>query len=331
MLNTTVDCIRTWSPSYLSLLTTIIVAVFCFIITLGNFMIITAVVIDPLKKLRTPFNYFVVNLAVADLIIGIVSMPVAIHFHVREYLRKKDDFIFIRNAFSTTLFISLTASLLCLIALSVDRYIAITFAVKYSSNLTWRKCWIGSFTIWLLSLSLPFIIFKTGYIKFLMIYINTAGVIAGIILATVCIHINKFLRAQTHQMKEITRTTATDTKILEVKRTFQQKRVTRVFLWILVLFLVFYIPEAIIVCMLQFCKTCNCESTQIMKDINVYLLTVNSCMNPYVHALKNKHYRLALVELWTRIRKNLSTLWRFTTSRNNSISPAGENVDMENN
>ena len=131
MLNTTVDCIRTWSPSYLSLLTTIIVAVFCFIITLGNFMIITAVVIDPLKKLRTPFNYFVVNLAVADLIIGIVSMPVAIHFHVREYLRKKDDFIFIRNAFSTTLFISLTASLLCLIVLSVDRYIAITFAVKY--------------------------------------------------------------------------------------------------------------------------------------------------------------------------------------------------------
>ena len=164
-----------------------------------------------------------------------------------------------------------------------------------------------------------------------MIYINTAGVIAGIILATVCIHINKFLRAQTHQMKEITRTTATETKILEVKRTFQQKRVTRVFLWILVLLLVFYIPEAIIVCMLQFCKTCNCESTQIMKDINVYLLTVNSCMNPYVHALKNKHYRLALLELWTRIRKNLSMLWRFTTSRNNSISPADENVDMENN
>ena len=110
MLNTTVDCIRTWSPRYLSLLTIIIVAVFCLIITLGNFMIITAVVIDPFKKLRTPFNYFVVNLAVADLIIGIVSMPVAIHFHVREYLRKKDDFIFIRNAFSTTLFISLTAS-----------------------------------------------------------------------------------------------------------------------------------------------------------------------------------------------------------------------------
>ena len=330
MLNATVDCIRTWSPSYLSLLTTVIVSVFCLIITVGNFMIITAVVMDPFKKLRTTFNYFVVNLAVADLLIGIVSMPVAIYFHVQEYLRKKDDFIIIRNTFSTTLFISLTASLLCLIALSIDRYIAITFAIKYRSNLTWRKCWIGSFTIWLLSLSLPFMIFKTGYIEFLMIYINTAGVIAGIILTTVCIHINKFLRAQTQQMKEITRTTATETKILEAKRTFQQKRVTRVFFWILVLFLICYIPEAIIVYMLQFCKTCNCESIQIMKDINVYLLTVNSCMNPFVHAFKNKHYRLTLVELWTCIRKKLSTLWHFTTLKKNTISPAEENIDMEN-
>ena len=196
MLNTTVDCIRTWSPSYLSLLTTVIVAVFCLVIAVRNAMIITVLVIDPLKKLRTPLNYFVVNLVVADLIVGLVCMPAAIYFHVWKCLRKIDDFLLIRNAFSTTLFISLTASLLCLIALLIDQYTAITFAIKYRSNLTSRKCGIGSFIIWLVSLSLPFIVFKTGYIQFLMICINTGGVIAGIILTTVCIHINKFLRTQ---------------------------------------------------------------------------------------------------------------------------------------
>ena len=132
-------------------------------------------------------------------------------------------------------------------------------------------------------------------------------------------------------MKRITTTTATETKIFEFKRTFQQNRVTRLFLWILILFLVCYIPEAIIVYMLQFCKTCNCESIQIMKDINVYLLTVNSCMDPFAHAFKNKHYRLALAKLWAHIRKKLSMLWYFTTSRNNTISPVEENIDMKNN
>ena len=210
----------------------------------------------------------------------------------------------------------------------IDQYTAITFAIKYRSNLTSRKCGIGSFIIWLVSLSLPFIIFKTGYIQFLMIYINTGGVIAGIILTTVCIHINKFLGAQTQQMKKITRTTATDTKIFEFKRTFQKNRVTRLVLWILILFLVCYIPDAIIVYMLQFCKTYNCESIQIMKDINVYLLTVNSCMNPFAHAFKNKHYRLALAELWAHIKKKLSMLWYFTTSRNNTISLVEKNIDM---
>ena len=99
MLNTTVDCIRTWSPSYLSLLTTVIVAVFCLVTAVRNAMIITVLVIDPLKKLRTPFNYFVVNLVVADLIVGLLCMPAAIYFHVWECLRKKDDFLLIKKRF----------------------------------------------------------------------------------------------------------------------------------------------------------------------------------------------------------------------------------------
>ena len=330
MFNTTVDCIKTWPPSYLSLLTTVIVAVFCLVITVGNVMIITAVVIDPLKKLRTPFNYFVVNLAVADLIIGIVCMPAAIYFHIREFLRKKAGFILMRNISGMTLLISLIASLFCLIALSVDRYIAIKFAMKYRSNLTYRKCWIGSFVIWVLSFSLPFIILETGYTEFLIIYMNTTAVIAGIILTTVCIHITKFLQAQTQQMKRITTTKTSESKFFEVRRTSQQKRVTRVFLWILILFLVCYIPAVIIAYILRFCKTCNCEFTHILRDFNIHLLLLNSCMNPFVHASKNKHYRRTFGELWTRCRKKLSMLWSLITSRNNVTSPTEENIEMEN-
>ena len=328
MSNITVDCSNVWAPSNLSLLSTVISAVFCVVITVGNFMIIAAVVINPLKKLRSPFNYFVVNLAVADAIVGTFSMPVAIYYHAYEFLKKKADFRLVQKIFHLTLFTSLTASLLCLITLSIDRYIAITFPMKYRSNLTWKKCWIGSFFIWALSLSLPFIYLKTGYIDFLMIYINTAVVIAAITLTMTYIRVYKFLRAESQQMKEITRTTTSETKMLEAKRTYQQKRITRVFLWVLLLFLACYSPGTIVVYILQFCKTCSCKSIHIMRDVSFYILTVNSCMNPFVYAFKNKHYRHAFLELWTRSRKKIYTLTSFITSRKDTISPPDENVDV---
>ena len=238
MLNITVDCSNIWAPSYVSLLTAVTAAVFCLVITMGNLTIIAAVVINPLKKLRSPFNYFIVNLAVADSIVGAISMPLGIYLHSQEFLKNKADYRLLEKIFHITLFASLTASLLCLITLSIDRYIAITFPMKYRSNLTWKKCWFGSFVIWILSLSLPFIYLETGYIDFLMIYINTAVVIAAFTLIITYIRVYKFLRIQTQQMKEITRTTTAETKNLEVRRSFQQKRVTRIFLWILLLFLV---------------------------------------------------------------------------------------------
>ena len=317
-MNVTKDCKSVWAPSYLSLLSVILGTVLCLLITAGNLIIITAVAVDPLKKLRSTFNYFVVNLAVADLIVGIISMPIGIYHHSQEYLGKKSTFRLFEKFFHMSLFTSLTASLLCLITLSVDRYIAITYAVKYRNNVTWKKCWIGSFIIWILSLSLPFVYIKTGYIDFLMIYINTAVVIAAVTLVMIYIRLFKFLQAQIEKMKDITKTTTNAKSMLEMKRKFQQKRVTRVFLWVLILFLACYFPGAIVVYVLQLCTECTCEVIHITRDIAFYLITINSCMNPFVYAFKNKYYKQAAYEIWTRSRIKLSSQTSIPSSRKTS-------------
>ena len=315
-MNMTKNCGDVWAPSYLSLLSTIIGAVFCLIITVGNLMIIFVVIVDPLKKLRYPFNYFVVNLAVADLIVGMIGMPLGLYNHSQEYLKKKPAFRIIEKIFHMSLFISLTASLLSLIALSIDRYIAITFATKYRRYLTWKKGWITSCIIWTLSLSIPLIYLEVGYINFLMIYINTAVVIAAVTLIITYTRVYKFLQAQTEKLKKNTAIAKHETKVLEVKRAYWQQRVTRIFLWILILFLCCYTPGTIIVYILQFCTKCDCEFIHIMRDIAFYLITVNSCMNPFVYAFKNKHYKYAFRELWWRSRAKL-TQDRFITAKGN--------------
>ena len=245
---------------------TIISIAFCLVITVGNLMVVVVVFVDPLKKLRSLFNYFVVNLAVADLIVGTISLPIGIHYILQEYFGRRSNFRLYEKINHMSLFTSLTASLLCLITLSIDRYIAITHAVKYRKHATWKKCWLASFIIWVLSLSLPYVYLKTGYIKFLMIYINTAVAIAAITLIMTYIRIYSFLQSQTEKLKEIIRTTTNETKLLEIKRKYQQSRVTRVFLLIFVFFLAFYTPGAIVLYVLQFCKKCICETIHIMRD-----------------------------------------------------------------
>ena len=281
-------------------------------------MIIIVVVVDPLKKLRSLFNYFVVNLAVADLIVGMISMPISIYYLLQEYFGRRPDFRLYEKITHMSLFTSLSASLLCLITLSIDRYIAITYAVKYRKNATWKKCWFASFIIWVLSLSIPFVYLKTGYINFLMIYVNTAVVIAAITLIMTYIRVHTFLRNQTEKMKEINGTTTNKTKMLQIKRKFQQTRVTKVFLLILVLFLICYTPGAIVIYVLQFCKRCTCETIHILRDVVFQLMIINSCVNPFVHSFSNKHFRQAACEIWKRGRKKLSSQTITVSSRKTS-------------
>ena len=49
----------------------------CMTTVPGNLLVVMAVFIDPNKDLRSPFMYFVANLAMADLLVGLVTDPVS--------------------------------------------------------------------------------------------------------------------------------------------------------------------------------------------------------------------------------------------------------------
>ena len=85
--------------------------------------------------------------------------------------------------------------------------------------------------------------------------------------------------------------------MVKVKKKFQQAKVTRIYLWVLVVFLICYCAAAIFVYILQFYSKYDCNFIHIMRDIAFYLITLNSCVNPFVYAFTSKHYRNALREL----------------------------------
>lgn len=116
----------------------------------GNLLVIVAVVPSP--TLRSPTHSLIVNLAVADLLLGITVLPLSA---TRELYAGA----WILGPSLCSIWTSLdvlccTASILSLCGISVDRYIGVSRPLAYSRILTKRRARVLITVIWTLALAI---------------------------------------------------------------------------------------------------------------------------------------------------------------------------------
>ena len=170
-------------PSELSFMTASMSIVFIITNIPGNILVILAVFLDPNKNLRTPFNWLVVNLAIADLIVGVITEPFFVYYHIKEGMKKNrvsEELMTIHMAY----FVSCTASVLSLTSLAVERYLAVRVRKPntYRNKVTNKRILLTIVMIWLISLSLPNIYFHVGFPNYAFIFTNTCNVVAVLII-----------------------------------------------------------------------------------------------------------------------------------------------------
>ncbi|CAD6195499.1 unnamed protein product [Caenorhabditis auriculariae] len=131
--------------SIISVLTVLVV-----VVVLGNALVIAAVLLR--RRLRSATGLLILSLAVADLLVGIVILPFSI---ANEVL----DQYWIFGESWCTIWLTMdiwmcTASIYNLVAISIDRYIAIIkplnypmLVTKFRARCTVAIVWIGSFII----------------------------------------------------------------------------------------------------------------------------------------------------------------------------------------
>lgn len=132
----------------ISTLSKIIIGILCLAIILGTVIgnILVCIAVCLVKKLRRPCNYLLVSLALSDLCVAVLVMPVALLNELGEEWPFGTLFCDIWVSFDV---LSCTASILNLCAISVDRYWAITKPLEYGVKRTPRRMLMCVALVWL--------------------------------------------------------------------------------------------------------------------------------------------------------------------------------------
>ncbi|KAM6915025.1 adenosine A2c receptor [Xenentodon cancila] len=270
--------------------------VIAFSSTVGNLLVCTAVGLN--RRLRTVTNYFLVSLAVADVCVGAIAIPCAILTDVGV---PRDSFYLCLLMLSVLIMFT-QSSIFSLLAVAVERYIAIFMPFRYQVLMTSRNAVLVIVATWLLAFLIGLVPLMgwhkappaSGYCFFIfvmdmtyMVYFNFLACVLMPLLMMFLIYAQIFITVK-HQARRIAcEQRQRQTRAAERMRR-EVKMATSLFL-VLFLFTVCWIPLHIINCFLLLCPHCPVPLKLLLTAI--ILSHANSAVNPFLYAYTMKAFR----------------------------------------
>ncbi|XP_039975060.1 histamine receptor H2a isoform X2 [Xiphias gladius] len=124
----------------------------------GNVLVCLAVCAS--RRLRCLTNCFIVSLAVTDLLLGLLVLPFSALLQLNNEWPLGPFFC---NFYISMDVMLCTASILTLLAISVDRYLAVTMPLRYASLvLPWRVA-VAMASVWTVSVAVSFLPIQMGW------------------------------------------------------------------------------------------------------------------------------------------------------------------------
>ena len=112
------------------------------IAVIGNSLVIAAIFRTP--TLRSPFTALLCSLAVSDLLVGLVAQPVFVAVELKGFL------YFLENFFTFMTYGSCGVSLCTMIMISLDRFAALHYHMRYVTMVTTTRVLYLLVTLWVI-------------------------------------------------------------------------------------------------------------------------------------------------------------------------------------
>ncbi|XP_051574483.1 melanocortin receptor 5-like [Myxocyprinus asiaticus] len=259
---------------------------------LENILVILAIIKN--KNLHSPMYFFVCSLAVADMLVSVSNAweTIVIHLLANRSLVIEDHFIRqMDNVFDSLICISVVASMCSLLAIAVDRYVTIFYALRYHNIMTVRRAETIIGSIWT---------FSTGCGIIFITYSDTKPVVVclvamffAMLLMMASLYSHMFLLACSH-VKRMAVLPGYNGNIRQ--RASMKGAITLTIL--LGIFIVCWTPFFLHLVLMISCPR-NIYCVCFMSHFNMYLILImcNSVIDPLIYALRSQEMRKTFKEI----------------------------------
>lgn len=264
----------------------------------GNTLVCLACVMS--KRLQSFASAFIISLAVSDILVGAVSMPVWLSVN----LTGKPDAVNFPTLYKAWLCFDIvcgTASIMNLVFISIDRFLAVIHPLRYSIIVTRNRITIGIASIWIYSITIaainplkwqdyPLFISLASFFVPLLIMVVAYSQIFHVALT----HARSIRRVHPDQSITHRRVAENFSRDLKAARTLSI---------VIGAFVACWCPFFVVTLVFTYCKS-SCRIPSEVFVMVKWLPYSNSALNPLIYSCLNGNFRAAFKDVLRRINVN---------------------------
>ncbi|XP_077203945.1 glucose-dependent insulinotropic receptor-like [Paroedura picta] len=261
-------------------------------------------VIWQLRKKKPSRNYiFILNLAAADLLVGLMCFGKALDNAIDMALDKNLTVCLLKICMSITPCIG---SILTLLLVSLDRYLAVRLPLYYPTLMRKKPIIFSLVVLWCVSLLVGHMPLFSSYLqqsnftgqcgllsatKSDYLFITCFGIFIPALLTLVCLHISVGRIAYLQHKRIRHAFLHMDTASAH----FRHFKALRTVLVVIICFILFWGPYYVAAIVRATCS--SCILSPLLKDLLFLLGETNSLVNPFIYSLYSKDIRMQLSRL----------------------------------
>ena len=277
------------------------------------FNIVTIYVIHKTSTMPNTLKTLLLSLACSDVAVGLFSQPLYTFFLI-NWLRLDNPGCNTQQVRTISSNLFSATSFLGVVAVSVDRFLAVHLHLRYQEVVTHRRVVIVVIGIWV----------HSAFVSLMILWglLSTRDLINSVIgafsfIITFVVYIRIYLTVRRHKNQIHSMQIRDETQSEELKNFVVLIKSTVGIFYVYLVFLICYLPYLICMAVIPIYG-----SSIVLKKLFLFSLTLmylNSSLNPVVYCWKMKHIRHAIIDILRKMSWISNRPFRINYNRSSSV------------